>query len=307
MQKSIWNCPAPYSYCLDPIVSPIIENFDALEKLKNYHYIKRIDKSLNLLISENDNPISQLIIHNPLKSQDLGLKGNTVYLRLNLMAKLNEDDSVGLIDQIILLFGQDIDRLIVECKADSTEYDLLKKMNFFSTGKITQDQNEYEILSIDIRYNVRALLFNTEEELLLMKIEDDITTDDQRLDNHFWVTIGGKIEPGETDIEAIKREVFEEIGVRDISIDKLAFYGEHTLFFHQFPIKLYEKFYLVHCASSEFSFRNQTLNEKNIFRDLKWWSKKQLLQTEETIYPRSLPVELSAKISSKNFPKKIKL
>ena len=62
---------------------------------------------------------------------------------------------------------------------------------------------------------VRAVMLTPDRHLLLMRIQEPVSG------NEFWVTPGGGLEPGESDEDALYREVAEETGATRFSVDRL--------------------------------------------------------------------------------------
>ncbi|NGX46779.1 MAG: Bifunctional AAC/APH [Chlamydiae bacterium] len=205
--------------------------------------------------------------------------------------------------EFIPFLGREVDRVLVDPLKGNSSVELFKKYGF----KELESINGHLILAIDIRYTARAILINEQKQILLMKIEDNITIDASRPDDHFWVTIGGTIEKGEDEIQALTREIQEETGIGNFAIGKLVFYGEHTLLFHHFPVRHFEKFYFVYIEEERTHQGNLTENEKRVFRDIRFWSIQQLLSADEVVYPRSLAQELSSALNGGMIPREITL
>ena len=75
--------------------------------------------------------------------------------------------------------------------------------------------------ALRIRQAVRALLVTPDEHILLVRFEFPDAT--------VWSLPGGGLDPGETDLEALHRELIEEVGLHDPVVGDHVWNREHII------------------------------------------------------------------------------
>jgi ADP-ribose pyrophosphatase YjhB (NUDIX family) len=105
----------------------------------------------------------------------------------------------------------------------------------------------------------------------------------------FWATPGGTVEPGETDFEAVKREVREELSVEPplsgpvhSSVDRFSHEGV--------PVENTDVFFVGRFNQKAPLLRAATEDERAAMKEARWWSSKELEETVETIFPKELAI-----------------
>ncbi|AGT32038.1 DNA mismatch repair protein MutT [Geobacillus genomosp. 3] len=129
-----------------------------------------------------------------------------------------------------------------------------------------------------IRKCARAVIINERNEILLQKFEFRDVAGNKVL----WVTPGGGIEENETPVEALKRELYEELGIVVDVLDEPIFQldvwieGKHGSFISR------EIYYQITIQSdTALSTEQMTRNEKDTLKGLKWWSKDELQKIDD--------------------------
>ncbi|MDR1890709.1 MAG: NUDIX domain-containing protein [Puniceicoccales bacterium] len=155
------------------------------------------------------------------------------------------------------------------------------------------------------RKSVKIILLNEENELALVCIDDAKITDiSGKYQGRFWNMIGGKIEEGETLLEAAKRELFEETGIKshDVKFGPEVWYGTVDLLLDGKLTTINQRFVVAKTSVRSFDFSNQEENEKLTVKTIEWFSLEDIKTCGEPIYPISLASHLPAIIGG-NYPK----
>ena len=136
------------------------------------------------------------------------------------------------------------------------------------------------------REAVRALVVDAEERVLLMRFENPANGD------VWWATPGGGVEGDESDETALRRELVEEIGLRDPEIGPVVWVREHVLPWDRQLWRQRERFHLVQVDRHEASPTIDLAAEH--VHGHRWWTLEELAATDERLAPRALATDLRA-------------
>lgn len=133
---------------------------------------------------------------------------------------------------------------------------------------------------------MRVILVDTEDRLLLFRDSDPGLTPVPT----FWITPGGGVDPGETDLEAAVREVEEETGLVIAASDLVGPLAERVVVhgFSDVVTTQDELFWFVRCPAFEISTDGHTQDEIATLTAHHWWSRAELEASTEEIWPRDL-------------------
>ncbi|WP_225923387.1 NUDIX hydrolase [Pseudomonas vlassakiae] len=149
------------------------------------------------------------------------------------------------------------------------------------------------------RLSARILLISERQRLLLFNIRYHSGF---LAGMSYWATPGGKLRDGESFEDAAIRELHEETGVVTPSVGRCM---AQRKFPWQMPdgeqVLAVEHYYVVRVKDELCSRALWSDQEREVVRDVKWWTASELAVSREQIYPHDLPTlfDLAHKLSVK--------
>ncbi len=136
------------------------------------------------------------------------------------------------------------------------------------------------------RRAVRVLVVDHDDRMLLFQ-DSDLGLDPV---THWWVTPGGGVDPGESDLEAGVRELWEETG---LVVDAADLVGPllTRLVVHGYSDKVVDQvevFYVVRVPAFEVDTTAHTEEERLTVADIRWWTPADLATTADDVWPRDV-------------------
>lgn len=114
---------------------------------------------------------------------------------------------------------------------------------------------------MEIRKSSRAIILNKKKQIFLFQYQFDYLVDDEAI----WITPGGSLEEGESFDDALKRELYEELGIQLKQSYKQVYYRNPIYTFKTGEqIQSEERFYLIYLNEDTFLYDNWTESEKNV-------------------------------------------
>jgi mutator protein MutT len=132
----------------------------------------------------------------------------------------------------------------------------------------------------------RVLILNAAGEVFLLRGIDPGEPDRPA----FWVTPGGKIDPGETAQEAAARELQEEVGItiEPTMLGNVIGSEDVTYRFNGVSYRQSGVFFALNHESPSLNSAGLNAIEAQTIDTGRWWSLSEILATKETIYPAHL-------------------
>jgi double-stranded uracil-DNA glycosylase len=130
------------------------------------------------------------------------------------------------------------------------------------------------------REAVRAVVLDAQQRVLLVRFQHPVSGD------AWWATVGGGVDPGESDEQALRRELHEEAGLRDFDIGPLVHEREHTFPWDGRLIHQRERFHVVHVDAHE-AAPTVDVSEEGV-TEVRWWTLDELASPVEEVVPADL-------------------
>lgn len=149
-----------------------------------------------------------------------------------------------------------------------------------------------------IRKSARAIVINSKNQMFLFQYMFDYLEDSKAI----WITPGGSLEEGESFVDALKREVYEELGVQLTKESPEVYYRNpiYTLKNGE-KVQSVEKFFLVVLEEKSFSFDHWTESEKKRMRAGKWWSVDEIEKSEDEFFSKDI-ARMLKELASRKLP-----
>ncbi len=152
---------------------------------------------------------------------------------------------------------------------------------------------------MQIRKSSRAIVLNKQNQIFLFRYIFDFFAEKESI----WITPGGALEEGETFEEALKRELFEELGIELTEPAPEVFYRTPIYELENGEtVRSEERFYLVRLEETEFSYANWTESENKRMAVGKWWFMEEIKKSSEKFFSEDV-VGILTRFSRGEIPK----
>lgn len=140
------------------------------------------------------------------------------------------------------------------------------------------------------RPSSRLIVLSPENNVLLFNFSH---RNDALSGNSYWATPGGGLKPNESFEQAALRELLEETGLKKQSAGASVASRTFTMMLPDGETVLaVEHFFIVHADKADIDCSGWSENEKGVIKDHYWWTLEELRQTNETIFPHDLIIDI---------------
>jgi 8-oxo-dGTP pyrophosphatase MutT (NUDIX family) len=131
------------------------------------------------------------------------------------------------------------------------------------------------------REAVRALVVDRDDRLLLVRYARPVG------DETWWGTPGGGIDAGESEEDALRRELHEEVGLQEFELGSFLFEHDGEFPWNRRLFRQHNRTYLVRVTEHE-PIPRIDLSAEGVTA-VRWWSPQELLASGEKFAPADLP------------------
>ena len=130
------------------------------------------------------------------------------------------------------------------------------------------------------RQAARGLVLDADGRVLLVRFQHPVSGE------VWWATAGGGVDPGESDEDALRRELREEAGLVDFEVGPVVYERQAAIPWARRLLRQSERFHLVRVASHEPAPTIDLASEGAT--EVRWWTLDELAATTEQIVPPEL-------------------
>ena len=159
----------------------------------------------------------------------------------------------------------------------------MRKVNTRFGFRAVEQHRELELRLPRLRPAARGVILDPDDRILLVRFEFD--------DGPLWATPGGGLEAGETVIEGLRRELIEEVGLRDFADPPHLWHQEIVAEGHATGYDgVLNDYFLIRTDhfTPAGSLTAEEFRAENV-HEMRWWTQAELADHGERFAPRNLP------------------
>jgi ADP-ribose pyrophosphatase YjhB (NUDIX family) len=137
-----------------------------------------------------------------------------------------------------------------------------------------------------------VLLLDESDRILLFRHEGAFKVGDN-VGGALWAPPGGGLETGETHEAAAHRELWEETGLKDATLDACVWLRDLVFTWNGIEFDSRERYFVCHTEAFDVDVSNQTDQERLEMTTFRWWTREEIAASEDLFVPRDLAELLS--------------
>jgi polyhydroxybutyrate depolymerase len=153
-----------------------------------------------------------------------------------------------------------------------------------ATGIMLEAARRAAGLDDPVRRAARAFVVNADRQVLLFEGGDPAAPEL----GTWWFTPGGGVEDGEDEESALRRELFEEIGLATDELGPVVHRRQTAFDLFGRHFEQDDAFFVVRVDRHAVDESRQTELEREVVYGHRWWSERELEETAEVVYPIDL-------------------
>jgi len=150
-------------------------------------------------------------------------------------------------------------------------------------------------MTVITRHAARGLIMTPQHQVLLIKLALPWVP------GGAWTVPGGGMEKGEAAQACVRRELFEETGLKNANITRELWQCDFTYQFKQKQRRALERFFLVEAEKFEPTTQHMIDYELIWMLGFKWWSADEILNSDESFSPQQLG-QIVTQLSTGTYP-----
>ncbi len=150
-----------------------------------------------------------------------------------------------------------------------------------------------------VRPTTRVLLINDQSVLMLHVDDPTVTTGPNPLPRpDFWMLPGGGVEPGETYETAAHREIYEELGLTDITLGPHIGTRNAVVNWGGRHWDIREHYFAGRINNGTISFANLTPPELPVVKAHRWWTTDEITTSPDLFVPPNVIDHITAALAA---------